>query len=116
MKDDQKNLQELQEILILIYKLVKQEKMYEKFFFEDSGFIRPYKYKNPLINQLLEMDNSVEFLEECILEVEELREGPDRPIYDIMEEKETELILVKFGLAYLEEIDKLNLEVFNEYL
>jgi hypothetical protein len=115
MDKNEKDLQELQEVLILIYKLIKQEKLYEKFFFEDSGLQRPYKYKNLLINQLLEMGDSVQFLEDCIREVEELREGPDRLINDIIEEKETELILAKFGLADLEEVDKLNLEVFSEY-
>ncbi|HTX61087.1 MAG TPA: hypothetical protein VMC48_02155 [Methanobacterium sp.] len=116
MYKDQKDLEELQEILILIYKLIKQEKLYEKFFFEDSELERPYKYKNSLINELLEMDDSIDFLEACIQEVEELKEGPERPINDIVEEKETELLLVKYGLAYLEEVDKLNIEVFREYL
>ena len=48
-------LLELQEKLILIYKFINQERMYEKFFFEGLDIKKSYKTDNKLISKLLEM-------------------------------------------------------------
>jgi hypothetical protein len=119
MQKTEKDLQELQEVLILIYKFVQQEKLYEKFFFEDSDFQRPYKYKNKLINELLEMDDSLDFLKTCIIEVEALKEKKlenEIDFINILEKYEIiELLLVKYGLSNLEEVDKLNTRLLLNY-
>lgn len=118
MKKDPEEFQVLQEILILIYKFVQQEKLYENFFFEDSNFQRPYKYKNKLLNELLEMNDSLEFLKTCIIEVEALKEDKDEneaDFTDIMDRYVIEILLVKYGLVGLEEVDKLNTDILLEY-
>ncbi len=118
MEMEQKDLQELQEKLILIYKYVLQEKLYEKFFFEDSNLERPYKYKNSLIEELVEMDDSIDFLKTCIIEVEELRRGnsgEENSFIDILEEKDTESLFRKYGLEHLEDVQDLDLSDLLEY-
>lgn len=118
MEIQEKDLQELQEKLILIYKFVKQEKLYEKFFFEDSNLERPYKYKNRLIEELVQMDDSVDFLKTCIIEVEELKgkkSGEENSFIDIMEEHDTESLFRKYGLELLEDVQDLDLSVLLEY-
>jgi len=120
MTKNQDDLQQLQDVLILIYKFVQQEKLYENFFFDDSDFQRPYKYKNKLLNELLEMEDSLDFIKTCIIETEALKEDKEESAIDfadIMEKYEIiELLLAKYSLSHLEEVDKLNLKVFKEYL
>jgi hypothetical protein len=117
MEIEEKDLQELQEKLILLYKFVSQEKLYEKFFFEDSNLVRPYKYKNKLIEELVDMDDSVDFLKTCILEVEELKgtKAPDISFIDIIEEADIESLFPKYGLVSLEDVQDLDLNDLLEY-
>jgi hypothetical protein len=118
MEKNLKELQILQEILILIYKFVQQEKLYENFFFEDSDFQRPYKYKNKLLNELLEMNDSLDFLKKCVIEVEALKEDKcesEIDFIDILDRYVIEILLVKYGLVSLEEVDKLNTDLLLEY-
>ncbi|NYB26418.1 MAG: hypothetical protein HVN34_03650 [Methanobacteriaceae archaeon] len=118
MEIEEKDLQELQEKLIPLYKFVSQEKLYEKFFFEDSNLVRPYKYKNKLIEELVDMDDSVDFLKTCIMEVEELKGTKrDEEIFfiDILEEQDTEVLFRKYGLENLEDVQDLDLSDLLEY-
>jgi len=118
MDKNKNNLQELQEVLILIYQFVQQEKLYENFFFEDSDFKRPYKYKNKLLNELLEMDDSLDFLKTCIIEVEAVKEDKNEDeidFIDIIERYVIDILLVKYGLVSLEEVDKLNTDLLLKY-
>lgn len=118
MEIEQKDLQELQEKLILIYKFVAQEKLYETFFFEDSNLERPYNYNNKLIEKLMEIDDSLDFLKRCIIEVEELKGiKPENKIsfIDILEEKDTESLFKIYGLDHLDDVEDLDLNVLLEY-
>lgn len=118
MPKNQEDLQQLQEVLILIYKFLQQEKLYENFFFEDSKFQRPYKYKNNLLNELLEMDDSLDLIKTCIIETEALKESKredEVDFIDILDRYIIEILLVKYGLISLEEVDKLNTSMLLEY-
>ncbi|HEY0196772.1 MAG TPA: hypothetical protein VGC02_04270 [Methanobacterium sp.] len=115
---EEKDLQELQEKLVLIYKLVAQENLYKKFFFEGSNLQRPYKYKNKLIEELIQMDDSTDFLKTCIIEVKELKGiKPENKIsfIDILEEQDTESLFKKYGLGNIEDVQDLDLTVLLEY-
>lgn len=115
---EEKDLKELQEKLILLYKFISQEKLYETFFFEGYNLQRPYKYRNKLIEELVEMDDSVEFLKTCIIEVEELKginSEEEISFIGILEEQETETLLKKYGLEHLEDVQDLDLTVLMEY-
>lgn len=111
---NQDELQQLQEKLILIYKFVKQEKMYQKFFFEGIEFEKSFKYKNKLINQLLEMENPEEFLKECILELEELKTGEKLEkkvsLIDVLEKQDLENLYYKYGVKDIYDVDKLDIK------
>lgn len=120
MELNQKKIVELQEKLILIYKYVKQEKMYEKFFFKSEDVKNLFKGRNKLINELLEMDNYEEFLKTCIMELEELKEGYNKDLKvslaDIMEKQDFQLLYHKYGLKNLDDVDKLDLKNLMDYI
>lgn len=109
---NQDELQQIQEKLILIYKFIKQEKMFQKFFFEGNEFKRPFKYKNKLINELLGMENPEEFLKECICEMEDLKMGEklekEMSITDILEKQDLKNLYYKYGMKDLYDVDKLD--------
>ncbi len=109
---NQEELQELQEKLILIYKFIKQEKMYEAFFFGGNEFERPFRYKNKLINKLLKLEDADEFLKTCIIELEELKEGKSEEeisLMDILEELDLETLYAKYDIKDLYDVDKLDI-------
>ena len=108
---NQKEILELQEKLILIYKFINQERMYEKFFFEGYDIKRSFKGKNELINKLLEMKDSEEFLETCVIELEELKTGEALEISfsDKLDEQEFEGLYVKYELKNPDDVDKLDI-------
>ncbi len=117
MDINQEDLQELQEKLILIYKLVKQEKMFEKFFLEGTQYKKPLKFQNGLINKLLELEDSLEFLKTCIIELEEIKGKKYEQIsfQDILAENDKEYLFIKYGLTDLYDADKLDLDLLLEY-
>jgi len=105
---------------MLIYKFIKQEKMFEKFFFEGLDVKNSFKRKNELINKLLEMEDSEEFLELCIIELEELK--TDKKVEnkfsfnDIIEEQDFEALHHKYGMNSPDDVDKLDIKDLMEFL
>lgn len=116
---DGKDLQELQEKLILIYKFINQEKLYEKFFFEGTEFQRPFKYRNNLINKLLKLEDADNFLKTCIIEVEELKGGkPEKEISfeNILAENDQEYLYIKYDIKDIYDVEKLDIEQLLKHL
>jgi hypothetical protein len=115
MVDLSKNeIQELQEKLILIYKYINQERMYEKFFFEGLDIKKSFKMNNKLINKLLEMKDSEEFLETFIIELEELKtedvEIEDKiSLNDILNNQDFEDLYHKYDMKNPDDVDKLDI-------
>lgn len=117
MDINQEELQELQEKLILIYKFIAQEKLYENFFFEESEIQRPYKYKNILVRRLLELEDPQDFLKTCIMEVEEIKGTKNKEeifFRDIMEDQDMEALFIKYGMDNLDDVEKLDLDILLE--
>ena len=111
---NQNEIQELQEKLILIYKFINQERMYEKFFFEGLDTKKSFKTDNKLINKLLEMKDSEEFLETCIIELEELKtedvEIEDKiSLNDILNNQDFEDLYHKYDMKNPDDVDKLDI-------
>jgi len=118
MERKERDLQELQDKLILIYKYVSQEKMYEKFFFKDLKHQRPYRYRNEMIEELINMDDSLEFLKTCILEVEELKKENHKDeisFIDILDKQDTSSLRAKYGLSKFKDIQDLDLTELLKY-
>lgn len=116
MDISREDLQELEEKLVLIYKFVNQEKIYEKFFLEGE-FQRPFEYRSNLINQLLELEDAEEFLKTCILEIEELKgkKSAEITFQDVLALYDKEYLFIKYGLKDIYDVDKLDLDLLLEY-
>lgn len=109
---NKEDLQELQEKLILIYKFIKQENMYDTFFLKGIESEKPFKYKNELINKLLEIDDADELLKASIIELEGLKnENQEKEITlaDILEKQDMEVLYYKYGIKDIYDVDKLDI-------
>ncbi len=114
---NQKEVQELEEKLILIYRFINQERMYEKFFFEGLNVNKSFKTSNELVNKLLEMKDPEEFLETCILELEELRTGEVHASFtDILDEQDFEYLHIKYGMKTYDDVDRLDIKGLLEFI
>jgi uncharacterized protein YdiU (UPF0061 family) len=118
----QNEVQELQEKLILIYKFINQERMYEKFFLEGLDIKKSFKTDNNLINRLLKMKDPEKFLETCIIELEELKTGEKmknnvhNSFRYIVDELYTESLYPKFGMKDPDDVDKLDINKLLDYI
>jgi hypothetical protein len=113
---------ELQEKLIIIYKFISQKRLLNKFFFEGLEDQIPSRdlSSNPMVKEIVEMDDSSQILRECILELEEITLSRFKEVYDIEDYEDlfqmilfknnVESLCVKFGLKDCNEIEKLNIK------
>ncbi len=122
MNLNKNEIQELQEKLILIYKFINQERMYEKFFLKGLDIKKSFKRENQLINKLLEMADSEEFLETCVIELEELKTGKtlknesNHQFRDILEEQDFENLYHKYNMKSLDNVDKLDIRKLLDFI
>jgi hypothetical protein len=119
---NQSEILELQEKLVLIYKFINQERMYEKFFFEGFDIKKSFKTSNKLISKLLEMKDPEEFLETCVIELEELKNGAKKEydfhnsFRDIVDELYTESLYHKYGMKDPNDVDKLDINKLLDFI
>ena len=107
------DVQTLQEKLILVYKFIKQDKMFKKFFGED---LNPKDFKdNDLLGKFMEMEDAEDILKNCIIELEEIKKGEkikkEIKLQDILEVQDIEFLCHKYGLKNLDDVDKLDLKL-----
>lgn len=108
---NQKDIKELQEKLILIYGYIRRERMYESFFFSGSNLKESFKTKNNLINKLLDMEDPEEFLETCVIELEELKTDKSSNIEfnEILNGVNNEELYLKYGMKSPDDVAKLDI-------
>lgn len=125
MNLNDKELEELQEQLILIYKFVSQHNMLKDFYYEGIDFKEPIKGDKTTINKLLELEDAEEMLQNCILEVEELKTGQKfsdenavkcDKIREIMKSYDLNVLFNKYGMKSLEDVGLLNIKQILSYL
>ncbi|MGL6297870.1 MAG: hypothetical protein ACRC1M_01750 [Methanobacteriaceae archaeon] len=124
---------ELQQKLIILYKFILQKKLYDKFYLTDSLAIfkdiesskqlqnEDLESIDPAVKEILAMENNEEFLEDCLLELEELRPPTIDRDYDIninyiTNRKSVEFLAKAHGLKDSEDINSLKIQKLIELL
>ncbi len=108
-----KEIEILQEQLILIYKLIYQDSTYKSFYFRDIDTGKHPESKSHLINKFNELENSESMLKSCIMELEKIKESKDINddfFYKIMAEYRLRDLKEKYNIVDVEDIDKLGIE------
>jgi hypothetical protein len=105
-------VKELQEQIIIIYKIIHQNNTFNTFFYEDMDVNVP-KCESNLINELNELDDAEEILRRCIVELEEIKKNEkleDSVFYEILAEYDLRELYEKYGIKEPRDLDKLDIK------
>jgi len=117
-----KEIEELQEKLMLVYRFISQKNRFERFYYQGVE-VKSNLNNNSLINKLMELDESEELLKSCIIELECMKsEGMENggeslsPVefQDFINNQEWNQLYKKYGMKTLEDVGKLDLEMLLE--
>ena len=107
-----KEVEELQEQIIIIYKIIHQNNTFSTFFYEDMDVSMP-KSESNLINELDELENAEEILRKCIVELEEIKRNEklaDKIFYEIIARYDLRELYEKYGIKEPRDLDKLDIK------
>lgn len=113
-----KEVNELQEQIIIIYKVIHQDNTFNSFYFKDMDVNMP-KSESNLVNKLGELENAEEILRRCIVELEEIKRDeklPDKVFYEIMAGQDLKEIYTKYNVKGAGDLDRLNIKELIEIL
>jgi hypothetical protein len=114
MNLNEEDIVKLEEQILLIYKLVIQKKMFEKFFCEGLDYKEPLKDENILISRLCAIDNVEDLLRGSIIELEVLKkrngEGSNIDFNKILNSFDFNELYKKYGMKNSFDIEKLDIK------
>lgn len=107
-----KEVEELQEQIIIIYKVIDQNNTFISFFYQDMDVNIPKSDSN-LINELDRLENAQEMLKKCIVELEEIKKNEkldDKIFYEIIARYDLRDLYEKYGIKEPKDLDKLDIK------
>ncbi|MEN6551487.1 MAG: hypothetical protein ABFC34_01235 [Methanobacterium sp.] len=108
----EKEVEELQEQIIIIYKVIDQNNTFKSFYYQDMDVEMPKSDSN-LINELDELENADEILRKCIVELEEMKQNKkleDKIFYKIIAGYDLRDLYGKYGIKEPKDLDKLDIK------
>ncbi|MGB9978508.1 hypothetical protein [Methanobacterium sp.] len=105
-------VEELQEQIIIIYKVIHQNSTFNSFFYQDMDVSMPKSDSN-LINELGELENAEEILRKCIVELEEIKQNEklvDKVFYEIIARYDLKELYEKYSINEPKDLDKLDIK------
>jgi len=117
---NKKEIEELQEKLIMVYRYISQNKTFQKFYCQGLEVNYNSDDCESMISKLMEADDSEELLKNCIIELQDMKkdEEPLKPdeFQEFILNHDWNLLYKKYGMKTLEDIKKLDLELLLELL
>lgn len=113
-----KEVEELQEQIIIIYKVIHQDNTFNTFFYEDMDIKMP-KSESSLINEFNKLENAEEILQRCVVELEEIKKNEkldDKVFYEIIAGYDLNELYEKYNIEGPKDLDKLNIKELLEIL
>lgn len=113
-----KEVKQLQEQIIIVYKVIHQNNAFNSFYCEGMDVNMPKSDSN-LINELSGLENVEEVLRKCIVELEEIKENEkleDETFYEIMVKYDLRELYEKYGIKKPQDLDKLDVKKLLEIL
>lgn len=107
-----REVEELQEQIIIIYKVIGQNNTFISFFYQDMDVTMPKSDSN-LINELDELENAEEMLKKCIVELEEIKKNEkleDKIFHEIIARYDLMELYEKYGIKEPKDLDKLDIK------
>ncbi|WP_414469452.1 hypothetical protein [Methanobacterium sp. ACI-7] len=110
MNLNNEELEMLQEQLIIIYKIIHQNRMMNAFYFQG---IDSDNLKGNLINKINELEDPEDTLKACIVEIEEMKENKnlEEDIFnEILERNDISFLNKKYCIKNTEDLDRLDVK------
>ncbi|MGC9516661.1 MAG: hypothetical protein ACP5C3_03065 [Methanomicrobiales archaeon] len=110
---NRQELMELQEQLVIIYKLISQHRLLKKFYYNGVEFADPFIDNSKLIQEFIELDNTEEMLKTSIIEIEKINNpdlGNKINFSDILDSFDMDLLKYKYNITKPADIDKLDIK------
>ena len=120
MELNKKEIEGIQEKLIMVYRFISQNKTFKKFYCQ--GLDVKYYSDNDenMVNKLMDLDHSEELLKNCIIELQDMKTDEEplktENFQDFILNQDWNLLLKKYGMKTLEDVRKLDLEILLELL
>ncbi|GAB4309696.1 MAG: hypothetical protein Kow0019_06990 [Methanobacteriaceae archaeon] len=106
-------LMELQEQLVIIYKLISQHRLMKKFYYNGVPFDDPFINNSELIQEFMEIEDPEQILKGSIIEIEKISnpELIDRIDFsEILDSFDLDLLKYKYKIEKPSDIDNLNIK------
>ena len=107
-----KEVEELQEQIIILYKVIDQNNTFKSFYYQDMDVEMPKSDSN-LINELDELESADEILRKCIVELEEIKQNKKlegKKFYEIIAKHDLRDLHEKYGIKEPKDLDKLDIK------
>ncbi|MDI6643763.1 MAG: hypothetical protein QME14_01795 [Methanobacteriaceae archaeon] len=106
-------LMELQEQLVIVYKLISQHRLMKKFYYNGVEFDDPFIDNSELIQEFMEIENPEQILKGSIMEIEKINNpelGDDIDFCRILDSFDLDLLKYKYRIEKPSDIDNLNIK------
>lgn len=121
MELTKKEIEELQDKLLIVYRFISQGKKFKTFYYEGIEVEDNLEDDdNNFLNKLMKLEDSEELLRSCIIELEDMKgvtESLSPPEFqEFIIEQDWNFLYKKYGMKNLDDVKKLDLEVLLELL
>lgn len=117
---NKREIEELQEKLIIVYRFISQEKKFKNFYYEGIEVKGNLVGNKRFLNKLIELDDSEKLLKSCIIELEDMKGVGDSfnnlEFQEFMMNQDWNHLYKKYGMKNMDDVQKLDLEMLMELL
>jgi hypothetical protein len=120
MKLTPKEVEELQEKLLIVHRFISQEKKFKNFYYPGIEVKEDINDDQGMVSKLMEFDDSEELLKNCIMELEDMKHNRQSfttaEFHEFLIDQDWNFLYKKYGMKTSEDVGKLDLEMFLELL
>jgi hypothetical protein len=115
-----REVEELQEKLLIVHRFIAQEKKFKNFYYQGIDIKENIPSDQGIVYKLMELDDAEELLKNCILELEDMkRDGKSfnpSEFHEFLINQDWGFLYKKYGMKTSEDVGHLDLERLLELL
>lgn len=115
-----REVEELQEKLLILHRFISQEKRFKNFYYQGIEVKENIHDDHGMVRKLMTMDDSENLLKNCIIELEWIRTGREsftpEEFNEFLINQDWNLLYKKYGMKNIDDVGELDLESLLELL
>jgi len=120
MKLTPKEVEELQEKLLIVHRIISQENRFKSFYYQGIDVQKKFKDDQGMISKLMELDDAEDLLKNCIIELEDMKRNGQSftpaELHEFLMDQDWKFLYKKYGMKTSEDVGKLDLGMFLELI